>query len=185
MALPQGINFRASAGYVTDGANEDYDIASRGAYPWTTAQGNNVGWITQSSVNYRDRTTGNDRRIAGSCFIDTDDFRIDLPSTGDYNVGIAAGDANYAQEVNWELFDNTSSLGTLTTGSTSAGERFKDATNTEYTDSTWPTSQTLVTKTFTSTIMKVSATEVTGQWVAHIYVESAGAAPRRWILGRP
>lgn len=188
MALPQGINFRQTSGYVTDGANEDYEITSSSSesYPHTTAQGNNVGWETVS-INYqtRDRQSGNDPRLAGVNWNDvvSADFRMDLPSAGNYNVGIAAGEGNYARDVAFDLYDTSSSLGSLTTGSTSAAQRFKDATNTEYTEVTWPTSQTLVEKTFSTTICRFRAPSAS-QFIAHVYVESA-AVVRRWILGRP
>lgn len=189
--LPQGINFRATSGYVTDGANEDYEIldGSTPNYPHTTAQGNNVGWETiVSNVRGRDRSSGNDRRLAGMCFNDGGDvtYRIDLPSSGDYNVGIAAGDAFYASNVVWDLFDTSSSLGSLTTGTTSAAQRFKDATNTEYTEATWPSSQALASKTFATTILRISNGASPLQVMAHFYVESAGGgepAPGNGFLG--
>ena len=47
MAFPQGIDFRATSGYVTDPTNCTYEIgnAFSATYPRTTAQGNTVGWI--------------------------------------------------------------------------------------------------------------------------------------------
>lgn len=69
MAFPQGLNFRATNAYVTDGTNEAPETDSGGTgnqnYPWTTAQGNTVGWETADSVyQARDWNSGNDRRLA-------------------------------------------------------------------------------------------------------------------------
>jgi hypothetical protein len=180
MAYPQGINHRLSAIYVTDGVNEDYGIEARGPYPWTTAQGNNVGWEIDgpadiTNTQHRNRNAGNDARIAGMVGVFTASrFRFDLPSAGNYNIGLGAGDANYAQAVGCDVYDSGSSLGTLTTGSTSGAQKFKDATDTEYTNVTWPTSQSVVSKTFSTTICRFQPTG--DVWLCHMYVE-AGAAP--------
>lgn len=177
MALPQGIDFRASAGYVTDPANCDYSIVSRGDYPWTTAQGNNVGWEinTSTSLQDRNRNSSNDARIAGINYTTTgsnsDAFRIDLPSAGNYKIGAGFGDASYAQAVGWDLYDTNSNIGTLSTGSTSGANQFNDATDTEYSAAAWPGSQTLVSKTFSTTICRFKQTA--DSFIAHAYVESA------------
>lgn len=183
MALPQGIDFRRTAGYVTDPANCDAELKTDGGsadYPWTTAQGNNVGWETASSYLGRDRSSGIDARLAGlNSPGGSDDFRIDLPSAGNYKIGLGAGDASYANNVAWDLYDSGSSLGSLSTGSTSGSGQFKDATNTEYSAANWPSSQTLVTKTFSTTICRLRSVGA-NQVVAHFYVEEApatGVAP--------
>lgn len=184
MAFPQGINFRATTGYVTDGTNEDYEIGSgSGAanYPRTTAQGNSVGWETTSSTyNERNRNSGNDRRLAGCHFNGSSgafDYRVDLSAAGDWDVRLAMGDASYAQGAACELFDTSSSLGTLSSGSTSASQRFKDATGTEYTNATWPGSNTAVTKTFSTTIcrFRTAGVGVTAN-IAHLSLTAAAAA---------
>lgn len=188
MALPQGINFRDTLAYVTDGANEDMENNSGGQsenYPWTTAQGNNVGWETvDSNYEQRDRNSGNDRRLAGlGRNINTVgglnvDYRIDLPAPGNYKVGLASGDASYAHDTLVDLYDTNSSLGSLATGSTSGANQFKDATNTEYSAANWVTNQTLVTKTFSTTILRVRLLDTADENpIAHFYVESAVAAP--------
>lgn len=187
MAFPQGINHRNTSGYVSDGTNEDYANNARGPYPWTTAQGNNVGFEIDApaditNVQPRDRNSGNDRRIAGFAItFATCRFRIDLPSAGNYYIGLGAGDANYAAVVGFDLYDGASSLGALTTGSTSAAQRFKDATDTEYTNVTWPTTQATVNKTFAGTILRVQPTG--NGLLSHIYVEAAAGASdaQEWL----
>lgn len=179
MAFPQGINFRGTSGYVTDPANYDPELTAsgNGDYPRTTAQGNTVGWETMGGGLYqtRDRLAANDPRLAGTNRTDNTqdiDFRIDLPASGNYNIGLAAGDASYSWGCAIDLLDTNSNLGHLSTGSTSGAQRFKDATDTEYTNVTWPTSQTLVSKTFSTTICRVRAlatvggSEIASFWVA-------------------
>ena len=107
MSFPQGINFRATAGYVTDGANEYGEIATTANYPTTSTQGNNVGWETAPSGT-RDRNNALDVRLAGIHFGDNAtlrDYRIDLSGTGSWISRIAAGDAASNQECKMELFD--------------------------------------------------------------------------------
>lgn len=182
MGLPQGINFRATAGYVTDGGNEDNELVASGnqTYPHTTAQGINVGWETVSGLYQgRNRNAGNDRRLAGINFntnTGTWDFRVDLPSAGTYNIRLAMGDASYAAAVACDIVDGTTNLGTLTSGSTSAFNQFKDPTNTEYSAANWPGSNTAVSKTFSTTIcrVRVGSAGSGSHSIAHFYIESGG-----------
>lgn len=182
MALPQGINFRNTAGFVTDGTNEDYHIPSRGAYPWTTAQGNNVGYENGVNLTGRDRNAGNDRRIAGTGWVEDVSerpFRIDLPSAGNYRVGCAGGEANYATDCEIWLEDSGGLIQSLCTGTTSGANQFKDATNTEYSAANWPTSQTLVQITVDSAWVRffMEHDGVGSQdFLTHAYIEEAVAA---------
>lgn len=161
MAFPQPVNFRDNVGYVTDGAGEDWDRGfGNASYPKTSAQGNTYG-TEQGSFHWNgaDRDNTNDRRLAGICYTTTngDTWRIDLPASGSYDIRFAAGDAAAAQGVGWDLYDTTTSLGNLTTGSTSGAQKFKDATDTEYTNLTWPGSNTAVNKTFSTTICRLKS----------------------------
>ncbi len=178
MSFPQGINFRDTAGYVTDGTNYDNSNSSRGSYPWVTSQGNSVGWVDASTIQFRNRNASNDPRLAGLNYTNDlgNSFRIDLPAPGVYLIGISVGDNDSGQSVGYDLYDNVTSLGSLTTGTTSAAQRYKDATNTEYTDTTWPTSQTLVSKTFASTILLVTSTAAVA-CITSLYVAAAGSSP--------
>lgn len=181
MAYPQGINFRDTLGYVTDGANESMATANNfgPAYPVTTTQGNTVGW-EGALGNTRDRTTSNDRRLAGIHFtaaIQTD-FRFDLPAAGSYNIRLAAGDAGGVNSTDWTLIDGTTSLGQLCSGNNGAANSFRDATNAVYTAAAWPGSNTAVAKTFATTICRFRSSAAAGNdAIAHAYVEAASGSP--------
>jgi hypothetical protein len=181
MAFPQGVAFRATLAFVTDGANDDAELdPSAGVtYPRTTAQGNTVGWetVVGTGVQSRNRNAGNDPRLAGAHWSDsvgTMDFRIDLPAAGGYNIRAAMGEPNYARNVNCELRDGTTVLATLTSGATSAAQRFKDATNVERTNATWPGSNAAYAATFSGTICRLRTSTATDSVnpVAYFYVEA-------------
>lgn len=184
MAFPQGINFRSTLAFVTDGANEDAELTGSTAdYPFTTAQGNTVGWESTnfgSGLQKRDRNSGNDRRIAGTVFNNTVSdmvqFRIDLDGAGNYRVGLAAGDANYSTTTKVTLFDNNTQLAVLANGTTSAAQRFFDATGTEYTNLTWPGNQSLVQYAFASSVLRLKADGATQMLLNHFYVSKALSA---------
>ena len=181
MALPQGINCRATLAYVSDGADEFFMDEGVNNYPTTSTQGNTVGWETAfGNLGQRNRSASNDRRLAGMQYTGTGtkyDLRIDLPSAGSYDIRLAAGDGLYAQPVSVELFDTSSSLGVLSSGSTSAGNKFKDATNVERTAATWPGSNVAVTKTFSTTICRFRlGSGSTLDVMAHAHVAASASA---------
>jgi hypothetical protein len=179
MAFPQGVNFRDSAGFVTDGTNEDWEKGSNSGsqtYPKTSAQGNTYGTEGASTFSAVDRNSGVDRRLAGINYTSTigTTWRIDLPSAGNYNVRFAAGDYSFSNNTDWDIYDGTTKLAALTTGSTSGGQRWKDANNVEYTAATWPTSNQPKSFTFATTICRIKTANSSGNAVvSHFYIESA------------
>jgi hypothetical protein len=186
MALPQGINFRQTVGFVTDAANDSFEgdgaaFLTPPTYPRTTAQGNNVGWENGNNVNERDRQSGNNPKLAGlhgpSAAGDLNDYRIDLPSAGTYRVRIAAGDGTYANSCKVELFDTSTSKGVLCNGATGAANSFFDATGTIYTAANWPASNTYFQATFSTSILRFRNGAATFfSPLAHVYVEAVAAA---------
>lgn len=181
MTYPQGINFRATAGFVTDGAAEQAETttASTGDYPHTTAQGNTVGWESFNSGNTRDRSAAVDRRLAGVNFTTStqNDFRFDLPAAGSYNIRAAFGDMSSVNPTLWTLLDGTSTITTLATGNNSAAGSFKDATDTVRTAAAWPGSNVARAATFSTTICRFrSSAAGSANLIAHAYVESAAPA---------
>ena len=199
IALPQGINLRSTAAFVTDGSDEDFEgpnvadgAVNADTYPRTSAQGNTVGWEgTDASGNHgtRNRNSGVDRRCAGVHFMaagQADDFRIDLPATGSYAVRVAAGDNSYSVDTKIELLDTTTSLAVLCSGSTGAAASFKDATDVTRTSAAdWVTNNASATHTFSTTICRFRCGDSVGVSMAHLYIESAGAVANTRVYRLP
>ncbi len=179
-----GFNFRNTSGYVTDGADETYVLGNSDPYP-TTRAGWTFGWedTISGSIN---RDSGNDARLAGINYMTASGvrFRVDLPATGDYTVAVAMGDAASAQEVSWAWKDDTTNLNDFYDGNTSGGNFFYDATETEYTNSTWPGSQTPVQYTFATTIFRIqSHTPVfSNPTLAHVALSQVGGGVNPLLL---
>lgn len=200
MSFPQGVAFRASNAFVTDVAPDfcengvpDTDLqidTGEADYPTTSTQGNNVGWETVATAGIQCRNRNNSNaRLSGmhqtSNATDAGNkFRIDLASTGDKLIRSAAGDFNYTAGTYLELFDTNTSLAVLSTGTTSAAAKWKDATNVERTDATdWANNNASLTKTFSTTILRVAlgsgALEGT---MSFFYVDDAGPAPAPLLI---
>src|SRR5262245_51825396 len=107
MAWVKGLNFRNSAGFVTDAADDTYVIeTSPGsgngeAYP-VTRNGVTFGYTTaNSNVQVRDRNSGNNAKLAGMHFpageSPVNKVRVDLTAAGQYNVRLAMGDPSYSR----------------------------------------------------------------------------------------
>lgn len=150
-AFSIGLNFRATSSFVTDSTNETYVIGD--AYP-TTRAGVTFGWESGFTLtNIRNRNASNDRRIAGTHFDGEGDaiFRLDLPSTGLYEIRLGLGDpgGNAAGGV---MKDNTTTLFTIATVSSSLN--ILDATGVARTQANWPSQNAAVQHTFASTILR-------------------------------
>jgi hypothetical protein len=190
MSYVQGVNFRAVVGSVVDDINYWAQLNDglgntndfSGNYPTTTTQGNTVGWEllpVDNSGQCRNRNESNDARIVGLHAPDNAGgiYRFDLPAAGTYNVGLGSGDANYANTVGTiTLKDTSTTLATLCSGTTSAPQRFKDATNTEYTNITWPTSQSTIPATFATAICRFSL-DTFPSIISSAYVAAAAPTP--------
>ena len=181
MALPQGINFRLTYGYVTDGANEYAQTVTTLNYPTTTSQGNDVGWESGTIAYKSDRSSSVDARLAGNHGLDagaTATYRIDLPSTGTYNIRSAMGSATTAFRVDADLYDSGSFLRTLATDQAISTGQFVDASDTLRADAaTWVSSNSAVSETFSTSIMRVTIdTSSSYRNICHLYVET-GTAP--------
>lgn len=184
MSFEQYINFRATGGFVTDAAKTHAQTVIAANYPVTPSAGDStgVGYTgVGASMESRDRNAAYDPRIAGLHKIaagSSATYRINLPAPGVYEVSVAIGDANGGVVSECELFDNASSLGVLTSGTTSAAARWKDATNTELTNTTWPTSAVWVSKTFASSvaIFKMGNGGATPNW-SHVGIRQLAVTP--------
>lgn len=194
MAYPQGINFRSTAGYVTDTSPDDKELGGSATYPHTTAQGNNVGWEDDIGANERDRNSALDARLAGVHFTNNSAsvkrYRFDLSSTGAWDVRIAAGDASYVQgPIKIEVMDTTTSLGVLCNASTSTSARWLDATAVERTAAAWVSSNAAATVTFATTICRFHLGVGSGSGsstIAHIDValKASDVVSRRIFLNQ-
>lgn len=191
-----GINFRATAGFVTDGANETYSLAE--AYP-TTRGGATFGWTDGlGGDRTRDRNAAIDRRMAGANFTNSTGsqdrvtvFQLDLPAAGTYDIRVAVGDeSNPRTNQKLEIFDNVTSKGVLVNDASTAAAHWVDATNVERTsDSDWSTNNAKATITFASTtlVIKTGTTAATtdNTFLSHIRVVqvSTGVYRRQGIEG--
>ncbi|HEU4854954.1 MAG TPA: hypothetical protein VFS89_06655, partial [Nitrosospira sp.] len=104
--------------------------------------------------------------------------RIDLPSSGAVDIYCALGDAGASNNFYLEIFDNTTSLGTLIADKFTSGS-FYDATDTGYSAANWPASNAKVTKTFSTTTaffqLSPGTTSATKNYaVAHLRVVQGG-----------
>lgn len=180
MSFDIGINFRATAGYVTDGPNETYCLAE--AYPVTRLVGGlmvTFGWEDSISGNTRDRdNTTADRRLAGINFstVAGTRFRIDLPASGAVSIHCAAGDGyGGGGPADWQFKDGTTLLGSLT--QVPNGVQFTDATNVLRDRSVWPTDEAPLSVTFAGTVFRLAATDASVNRVAHLRVVQATSPP--------
>lgn len=169
-----GINFRGSSGYVSDGAGETYCLGSD-TYP-TTRGGFTFGWEDAPGGGI-DRDATNDARLAGINYAPTAGtrWRLDLPATGDYLIRLAIGDAASGQGNKFLVKDDGTLLLTRGIHNTSGADRFFDAAGVEYTDATWPGSNTGASLTFATTILRLVAdTSFGNNCIAHLYAEQVG-----------
>lgn len=182
MAYPQGINFRATAGFVTDGAGDASEIGTTANYPRSTPQGNVVGW-EQAPTGTRDRAVA-PAQVAGIHYLTSSsgvfaNYRFDLPAAGEYDVYVAAGDVSNPAFCKLELFDNATSKGVLVNriGTEIPLGAFVDATGVlraDYND--WITNNAPLRVTFASTIARFRLGSGLGanESIAHIRLVAVG-----------
>jgi len=175
-----GINFRATAGYVTDGAGETYVLGE--AYP-TTRGGETFGWNATAGVQPRDRNSGIDARLAGTHFLATTaarDFRVDLPSAGTYIIRLALGDAGGSGIGHaLDLEDDTTVFASLSAVPGTA--EWEDASAVVRTSAAdWVSNNVSIQHTFTSTIFRLDmgthADTTTRDRISHLYIEAAATS---------
>lgn len=178
MSWPQGIDFRATSGYVSDPANCDYDVEINVSYPHTTAQGNSVGWEDTISSNTRNRSTSVDHRLSGIHFCANNiakRYRVDLPA-GRYNLYIALGDATSGQRQSCQVFDDTTLVATICTDVNTTTGQFVDATGTLRTSAAiWVSDNQPIAITISSGIFRIKlGTGTSGavnSSIAHLFLE--------------
>lgn len=174
-----GFNFRATSGYVTDGPDEVYVAGD--VYPTTrsTSNGNSAtfGWLTAPDGS-RDRDSGIDRRLAGINFANNVvDFQIDLPSSGEHEIVVAAGDTGGNNDGDYVLLDNATTIASFDEVGGINGW-FADAMGTSHAEDDWPSNQVPRTHTFTSTTFVYRLNhdgDRANTVVAHVALTSTGS----------
>lgn len=142
------INCRATAGFVTDTSPETYSLANTdSSYP-VSRGGFTFGYTSVYGDAERDRNSGIDRRLAGlhqrpNNTAGQSVFRIDV-AAGTYTLYAAFGDNDNDQIQYFEVFDNTSSLYSVSNISTST-DNYADANGTVWSRANWPGSNTAKT----------------------------------------
>lgn len=155
--MTYGVNFRATAGYVTDGTGYTYCAAD--VYP-TTRGGTTFGWSGAGALSplTADRDNTNAAQLAGinylGFFDPIDTFRIDLPATGAYDIHYAGGDAASGNKIYGAFYDNATLLGSVSSSGLSSNN-FLDAVGNSWSAAGWPGSNVALSHTFTSTIFNL------------------------------
>lgn len=175
------INFRLTSAFVTDDAGQTYALATD-SYP-TSRAGLTFGWEVAPQAA-ADRTQGigrgpnNDPRLAGVHYTNSATpsvFRVDLASAGTFNIVVAFGDDLVGMgPADLLIKDDATAVLTLSNKTTTGGTYFFDATGTEYTDTSFKTSQTPVACAFSSTICRLTIAGVTSHYaqIAHLGIYS-------------
>lgn len=194
MALPQWIYFRATDDQV-DPADADAEIGTTANYPRTTPQGNSVGYESLSSGHLtRDRNTTTSVLLKGMHATSvTDDtltstYRIDLPSTGDHEIRMAAGDSAGSWDTRVRFQDGSTTFQDYNAASSNV---WLDATGVNRAnESAWVTSNAVLTRTFASTIFRVITGGATnraaldGTAMAALYIDFTGSAVTAATINR-
>jgi hypothetical protein len=183
-----GLNFRGTAGYVTDGSGQTYVVGD--AYP-TTRAGITFGWTDTSSLVPVDRTTSNDVRLAGINYLPagvTSDFKVDLTAlggAGNYDIRIALGDP-VSSFIGQSLVvkDNAATLFSI--GGSQGNNQFIDASNAVRTAAAWPGSNVAVRVTCTSSFLVFTMGGSSYNTLAHIsisrVVSGSSVATRKRVV---
>ena len=179
MAWSIGIDFRATAGYVSDPAGCTYCAAD--VYP-VTRGGATFGWDV-APIQY-DQSTSIDHRLAGCASVSTParTFRLDLPAPGDYILRAALGSYSFSSYYSFKFYDNATLLLAMTGTPISNNNQYRDMTQTLRTsDTDWAANNAPVTFTFASTILNVThVASSAGKNIAHLYVEQVSTA-QPWL----
>lgn len=163
MSWVQGVNFRGSSTYVTDGADTGYEIGTTANYTSsrTLSAGNAVGIGWEDAPDLMLDRGVIDARISGSSFVSTlVRYRIDLPSTGNYTIAVAACDAaGGGWDAHIEIFDTTTSLGVVANKTPVALNNYVNVNNSEFGTGSPGNIDDTQTFTFSTTILRVKTNQ--------------------------
>jgi len=190
-------NPRSTTAYCTDPVGATYYLGPNGSgdddtYP-VTRNTSTFGGTANIADNRRDRDATGGCNLAGSTFQENNttaaEFRVDLPSTGEYDIHIAMGRANGTEAQQYfAIFDNTTSLTTCFDAATASGA-FVDATCVERSSkANWASNEVAYRGTFATTTfyLKYGCNNVAGNCggstagnsnIAHVRIVSVDPTP--------
>lgn len=171
MAFFQGVDFRNTAGYVTDPTNYTSDTGGGSTYPTVLSpSGINGGW-EQAPTGDLDRSQAlATARLAGLAYVSAgpSNYRMDLPATGTNYIQAAFGDANSSQVQFTVKFKDTNSVFATpvnNSGFGTANEYISANGTTESGDTAWNTANPNagsgtdeISNSFSTTIFRIEMT---------------------------
>lgn len=176
-------NFRATSGYVTDGAGETYVLGETSSQ---TRDGHTFQWDVCGDCS-RDRSTGVGSRFAGVNKRANDGTQntwtlITLPETGYYEIRAALGDATNTASATYAYFYDDSTLIdsiVAVTASPTTADYYLDATGVTLANAAWDAGNTALLHNFASTTFKLvigSPTNTSGETrIAHLQITKVDA----------
>jgi len=181
MGFPQGFNFRSSAAFTVDGYQDQSviePVASNSQYPTTFPSGTVAGWEGDGTFIDGQNFITAPPKLAGHHYstnlTSCQDFRVDLTQPGVWDINLGVGDGSYVIDSTITLFDTSTSLGTLSSGTTPAINRWRDALNTEFTSrALWDASQAPARRKFATTIARFRLGTVNSTRLCHLKIEWA------------
>jgi len=192
VSYDQGLDLRSTQAYGDgiDPANCDYVILGRGLYPWTTAQGNTVGWETTQPQYFRDDygdTLYGTMKLTGSNYVyngSTRNLRLDLPASGSYTVTLAIGGgiATHGTAVVLDTSTTLATIGPLAITTTpppswaDASGNIWTGASTSAAEAAWVAGQVPITLTFATTICRIQLI-ASGGYMPLCHVRVTAAAP--------
>jgi hypothetical protein len=185
--MPIGVNFRSTAGHVSDGVNETYSRGQSDLYPTSRAT-YTFGWNNFVDMERNDNAAI-DRRLAGCCKYGNNaaqqTWRFDLPAAGTYDITLALG-RFYNSTQNWiKLQDNTTDLFAIT-GLSLTADQFADANGSIHSSANWPANNTKRRVTFSSTtarlILGEGGSTATESAIAHINFQEVASGSQHLFL---
>lgn len=194
MAWNKGFDFRGTSGGASDPADCTYVLDSGAeAYP-VTRNGVTFGWATGVAAG-SDRTGASDARLKGINYNSTTGatFQIDLPSSGQYQVWLAAGDAEGGlTSTDEHVIIKDGSTTVLDCGPVNmnfGANNYFDPGLTVRSEATWVAQSAhggvaSASLTFSGTTLNVVITSTSGLWgIAHLFVSQNVAT--QFLLVRP
>lgn len=179
------INFRDTADYVTDAANQSYATGytsprSLNGYTWH--------WVESPASRDRDASSTFAPELAGTCFFDwpaTHDFIVTLPNAGLYNVGIALGDASWSHwGMTCQIYDDTTLLATVCTNASVSTANFIDIHGVARSAAQWKAERSVAQYNFTTTTLRLNLDGANGQTcIASLIVQQLGDLPTPRLAG--